>query len=54
VLSLPNFSKQFQLEICVSDLGVGAVLMQEGHPIAFISKALGPDLEGFLHMKRNS
>jgi hypothetical protein len=41
-LALPNFSKQFQVETDASDLGVGAVLMQEGHPLAYISKALGP------------
>jgi len=23
-------------------MGVGAVLLQDGHPLAFISKALGP------------
>lgn len=24
------------------ELGIGAVLMQKGHPLAFISKSLGP------------
>jgi hypothetical protein len=45
-LALPNFSKQFQVETDASDLGVGAVLMQEGHPLAYISKALGPRTKG--------
>ena len=42
VLALPNFSKPFQLQTDASDLGVGAVLLQDGHPLAFVSKALGP------------
>jgi hypothetical protein len=46
VLTLPNFSKQFQLDADASDLGVGAALMQDGHPIALITKALGPRTQG--------
>ena len=42
VLALPDFSKPFQLQTDASDLGVGAVLLQDGHPLAFVSKALGP------------
>lgn len=42
ILALPNFNKQFQIHIDASGRGVGAVLMQEGHLIAFVSKALGP------------
>jgi hypothetical protein len=45
-LALPNFSKYFTLEADASELGVGGVLMQQGHPIAFISKALGPRSKG--------
>lgn len=40
ILVLPNFHKQFVVETDASNYGIGAILQQEGHPIAFISKAL--------------
>lgn len=46
VLALPNFSKPFQLQTDASDNGVGVVLLQDGHPLAFVSKALGPRTRG--------
>lgn len=42
VLALPDFTKPFTIETDASDKGVGAVLQQGGHPIAYISRALGP------------
>jgi hypothetical protein len=42
VLALPDFSKGFTIETDASAKGIGAVLMQDHHPIAYLSKALRP------------
>ncbi|KAJ1699376.1 hypothetical protein LUZ63_007888 [Rhynchospora breviuscula] len=46
VLALPDYSKPFVVEIDASALGIGAVLMQDHRPIAYLSKSLGPKNQG--------
>ena len=53
VLDLHDYSKQFVVEIDACDLGIGVVLMQEGHPVAFVSRALGPRNRGLSIYEKN-
>lgn len=46
ILALPNFAEPFVIDTDAAECGVGAVLQQKGHPIAFMSKALGPKMRG--------
>jgi hypothetical protein len=42
VLALPNLQKPLLIETDASNKGIGAVIQQDGHPMAYVSKALGP------------
>ncbi|GAU36702.1 hypothetical protein TSUD_16140 [Trifolium subterraneum] len=42
VLGLPNFEEKFVLETDASGLGMGAVLIQNNHPICYFSKQFCP------------
>jgi len=45
VLTLPDFSQIFIVEIDASESGIGAILSQHHHPIAYLSKKLSPTMQ---------
>ena len=38
LLALPNFSQTFEIECDASNVGIVAMVLQEGHPIAYFSE----------------
>lgn len=52
VLSLPNFQKEFVVKTDASGTGIGVVLQQDGHPIAYLSKALSSKHQSYF-MRKN-
>ncbi|KAD5803510.1 hypothetical protein E3N88_14870 [Mikania micrantha] len=45
VLSLPDFSQPFTIETDASGIGIGAVLSQNRHPLAYLSQKLFPRMQ---------
>jgi hypothetical protein len=54
VLALPDFSQSFCIYTDAHSNGIGVVLMQNGHPLAYLSRALGPKTQGLsIYEKEN-
>ncbi|XP_026416506.1 uncharacterized protein LOC113311939 [Papaver somniferum] len=53
VLVLPDFTLPFEVEIDAYDTGVGAVLMQNKRPIAYLSKGMGKGFSQCPPMRRS-
>jgi len=44
VLAIPNFESTFVIQTDASGVGMGAILSQQGHPVAYFSKQFCPKL----------
>lgn len=47
VLAMPNFNEVFEVHTDACDEGIGAALTQQGRPLAYLSKMLGPMKRGW-------
>lgn len=54
VLALPNFERPFAIETDACDTGIDVVLVQDGHPVAYFSKALGVRTKSSPHTRSSS
>ena len=53
ILALPDSSQQFVMDTDACDVGIGAVLSRRGHPVAYVSRALGPRNRSLSVYKKN-
>lgn len=53
LLKLLDFIKQVIIQTDASGYGMGAVLIQNGHPISFLSKKFYPKLQNSSNMYEN-
>ena len=51
LLSYYNATKEVTIESDRSEVGLGAVITQEGHPIAFASRALTPTVHNYVQIR---
>jgi len=54
VLGILDFSQVFAIETDACQTGVGAVLLQNGHPLAYVSKPLGAKNQGLSTYEKKS
>lgn len=53
VLALSDFSKTFVIEIDARATGIGVVLTQDSHPVAYLNRALAPRNLGLWRTRRS-